>query len=105
MGLPVVVPDVQQQGKVVEQALKIRQVTTALEALASEGKQSLSEHLFNLGAISDKFLKFSESTEKAFYQRLPFPIAVVYRKLANASNNTQKYSLLIELFEVVIQFS
>jgi len=76
-----------------------------LEALASEGKQSLSEHLFNLGAISDKFLKFSESTEKAFYQRLPFPIAVVYRKLANASNNTQKYSLLIELFEVVIQFS
>ena len=104
MGLPVVVPDVQQQGKVVEQALKIRQVTTALEALASEGKQSLSEHLFNLGAISDKFLKFSESTEKAFYQRLPFPIAVVYRKIANASNNTQKYSLLIELFEVVIRF-
>jgi hypothetical protein len=104
MGVPVVVPDVQQQGKVVEQALKIKQATTALEALASEGKQSLSEHFFNLKEISDRFQNLSESTEKAFYRRLPFPIAVVYRKIANAPNNTQKYSLLIELFEVVIRF-
>ena len=103
-GLPVVVPELRQQGKIVEQALKIRQITAALEALAFEGQQSLSDRFFNLEAVSDKFLKFSENTEKAFYQRLPFPIAVVYRKIANAANNTQRYSLLIELFEVVIRF-
>jgi len=75
-----------------------------MEALAFEGQQSLSDRFFNLEGVSDKFLKFSENTEKAFYQRLPFPIAVVYRKIANAANNTQRYSLLIELFEVVIRF-
>jgi hypothetical protein len=37
-------------------------------------------------------------------QTLPFPIAIVYRKMENAANNTQRFSLLIELFEVVIRF-
>jgi hypothetical protein len=38
------------------------------------------------------------------YQQLPFPIAVVQRKIKSAPNNTQKFSLLIELFEVAIRF-
>ena len=35
---------------------------------------------------------------------MPFPIAIVSRKVANAANHTQRFSLLIELFEVVIRF-
>ena len=35
---------------------------------------------------------------------LPFPIAVVHRKIDSAANNTQRFSLLIELFEVVVRF-
>jgi hypothetical protein len=102
--IPVIVPELQEQGKIVEEALKIRQITTALDALALQGKQALSEKLFKLGEVRGTFLKFSENTEKAFYQTLPFPIAVVYRKMVNAPNSTQRFSLLIELFEVVVRF-
>jgi hypothetical protein len=38
------------------------------------------------------------------HSQVPFPIAVVQRKIRNAPNNTQKFSLLIELFEVVVRF-
>jgi N-6 DNA methylase len=102
--LPVIVPDLQEQSRIVEEALKIRQVTSALEALAIQGRQSLSEKLFCLEDVSRKFLEFSQNTEKVFYQSLPFPIAVVYRKIVNAPNSTQRFSLLIELFEVVVRF-
>jgi hypothetical protein len=48
---------------------------------------------------------FTSSTDdKAFYRTLPFPIAIVDRKVSNAPNHTQRFSLLIELFEVVIRF-
>jgi CheY-like chemotaxis protein len=50
------------------------------------------------------FRAFSAQTANAFYKTLPFPIAIVYRKVANAPNSTQRFSLLIELFEVVIRF-
>lgn len=87
-----VVPEVQKQGKIVE------------EALALQARQALSEKPFKLGEDRRTFLEFPEKTEKAFYQTLPFPIAVVYRKIINAPNNTQRFSLLIELFEVVVRF-
>jgi hypothetical protein len=35
----------------------------------------------------------------AYRQTLPFPIAVVYRKINNCANNTQRFSLLIDLFD------
>lgn len=54
--------------------------------------------------LAQRFASFAAETDKAFYQRLPFPIAVVYRKIAIAENNTQRFSLLIELFDAVIRF-
>ena len=95
---------VSKQSKIVEEALRIRQVTTTLEALALQENSRCREKLFRLEEVSRKFLNFSENTEKAFYQTLPFPIAVVYRKIVNAPNSTQRFSLLIELFEVVVRF-
>lgn len=102
--LPVVLPDLSRQAQIVAQALEIKKTTSTLEALVSEAKQSLSDNFFELEAARDKFRAFSAETDKAFYQTLPFPIAIVYRKVANAPNNTQRFSLLIELFEVVIRF-
>src|SRR5262249_49814843 len=102
--LPVIVPELHEQAKIVAKALNIQQINTALEALIAHGKQALSEKLFHLEEVSAKFSKFAENTEKAFYQTLPFPIAFVYRKLANAPNSTQRFVLLIELFEVIVRF-
>jgi hypothetical protein len=102
--LPVVLPDLAYQSTIVADALALTKTIASLEALTSEGRQALKENLFGLETAKAKFETFSASTEEAFYQQLPFPIAVVYRKIANAPNNTQKFSLLIELFEVAIHF-
>lgn len=102
--LPVVLPDLSKQAQIVAQALEIKKTTGTLEALVAEGKQSLSDNFFELEMARNKFRAFSTQTDKSFYQTLPFPIAIVYRKVANAENNTQRFSLLIELFEVVIRF-
>lgn len=102
--LPVVLPDLRQQSQIVADALELGQTVASLQALTIEGEQALKENLFRLAAAKEKFQKFSATTEKARYQQLPFPIAVVQRKITNAPNNTQKFSLLIELFEVVVRF-
>lgn len=102
--LPVVLPDLAKQAQIVSQALEIRKTASTLEALVSEAKQSLADNFFELDAARNKFRSFSVETDKAFYQTLPFPIAIVYRKVANAPNNTQRFSFLIELFEVLIRF-
>ena len=69
-----------------------------------EGEEAVKDNLFGLAAAKEKFEKFSTKTEEARYQQLPFPIAVVQRKIRNAPNSTQRFSLLIELFEVVVRF-
>ncbi len=102
--LPVVLPELQQQNQIVADALELGQTVSSLQALTVEGERALKENLFGLAAAKEKFQRFSAATETARYQQLPFPIAVVQRKIANAANNTQKFSLLIELFEVVIRF-
>ena len=102
--LPVVLPELQQQNQIVADALELGQTVSSLQALTVEGERALKENLFGLAAAKEKFQKFSATTEEARYQQLPFPIAVVQRKIRNAPNNTQKFSLLIELFEVVIRF-
>jgi hypothetical protein len=102
--LPVVLPELQQQNQIVADALELGQTVSSLQALTVEGERALKENLFALAAAKEKFQKFSAPTEEARYQQLPFPIAVVQRKIRNAPNNTQKFSLLIELFEVVIRF-
>jgi hypothetical protein len=102
--LPVVLPDLSQQAQIVSQALEIKKTTGTLEALVAEAKQSLSDNFFELEEARNKFRAFSAETDKAFYHTLPFPIAIVYRKVSNAPNNTQRFSFLIELFEVVIRF-
>jgi hypothetical protein len=86
------------------QALEIKKTASTLEALVAEAKQSLLDNFFELEAVRNKFRAFSAETDKVFYQTLPFPIAIVYRKVENAPNNTQRFSFLIELFEVVIRF-
>src|ERR1035441_1744606 len=102
--LPVVLPELQQQNQIVADALELGQTVSSLQALTVEGERALKENLFGLGAAKEKFQKFSATTEEARYRQLPFPIAVVQRKIRNAPNNTQRFSLLIELFEVVIRF-
>lgn len=102
--IPVIVPDLPVQNAIVKDALDVQRTISDLESLVHEGKQSLSEKLFTLSSVKQKFAQFASNTEKAFYQALPFPIAVVYRKIRNAPNNTQKFSLLIELFEVAVRF-
>jgi hypothetical protein len=102
--LPIVVPELEKQSLIVAAALEIKKTTNTLESLAAEGRQLLSNSFFTLEAAREKFRLFSAETEKAFDKALPFPIAIVYRKVANAPNHTQRFSLLIELFEVVIRF-
>jgi hypothetical protein len=102
--VPVVLPDLAKQGRIAQEALEMNRTVTALETLAQEGKQALREQIFSLAIIKSKFQQFETTTDKAFYQTLPFPIAVVYRKVVNAENNTQRFSLLIELFEVAVRF-
>jgi hypothetical protein len=102
--LPVVLPALQQQNQIVADALELGQTVASLHALTVEGEQALKEDLFGLATAKEKFHRFSAATEEARYQQLPFPIAVVQRKITNAPNNTQKFSLLIELFEVVVRF-
>jgi hypothetical protein len=103
-GLPVVLPDRATQQQVVLDASELRRKVDELQALAEEGRQALQDSLFNLEPIKKKFAYFSQNTEKAFNERLPFPIALVYRKLANAPNATQRFSCAIELFEVAVRF-
>jgi N-6 DNA Methylase len=102
--LPVVLPSPAAQNQIVQSALEVRNTVTTLESLVVEGRDSLKDKLFDLGPINEKFQRFSERTQAAFHQDLPFPIAVVSRKVRNAANNTQRFSLLIELFEVAIRF-
>lgn len=102
--LPIVLPELRQQNQIVADALELRQTVASLQALTVEGEQALKENLLGLTVAKEKFQNFSERTEQARYQQLPFPIAVVQRKIKNAPNNTQKFSLLIELFEVVVRF-
>jgi hypothetical protein len=102
--IPVVLPALQQQNQIVADALELGQTVASLHALTVEGEQALREDLFGLATAKQKFHRFSAATEEARYQQLPFPIAVVQRKITNAPNNTQKFSLLIELFEVVVRF-
>jgi hypothetical protein len=103
--LPVVLPDLSRQAQIVAQALEIKKTASTLEALVTEARQSLSDSFFELEPARTKFRAFSPETDKAFYQTLPFPIAIVYRKVGIAENNTRRFSLLIELFEVVVRFS
>ena len=102
--LPVVLPTLSVQSKIVDEAVELRKTVGALESLVAEGKHSLNEKLFDLAPVNVKFRNFSDKTDSAFNQTLPFPIAVVYRKVANAVNHTQRFSLLIELFEVAVRF-
>jgi hypothetical protein len=102
--LPVVLPDLEKQSLIAGAALEIQKTTSTLESLAAEGRQLLSSSFFTLETAREKFRLFSTETDKAFDKALPFPIAIVYRKVANAPNHTQRFSLLIELFEVVIRF-
>jgi hypothetical protein len=88
----------------VQDSLDLQQTVTTLESLVTEGKLALKDRLFDLAPTKEKFRSFAAGTETSFFQTLPFPIAVVYRKVNNAPNNTQKFSLLIELFEVAVRF-
>ena len=76
-----------------------------------------SEPCWDCGAVAWRELKEKEfmletylcddlNLESSFTycQTLPFPIAVVYRKVDNAANNTLRFSSLIELFDVVVRF-
>jgi hypothetical protein len=65
-----------------------------LEAMEDAGRR----HIVEGSGIT------SRADDKAFFRTLPFPIAIVDRKVSNAPNDTQRFSLLIELFEVVIRF-
>ena len=102
--LPVILPDLSRQAQIVAQALEIRKTASTLDALVAEAKQSLLDNFFDLETARNKFRAFSSETDKAFYEALPFPIAILYRKVANAANHTQRFSLLIDLFEVMIRF-
>lgn len=102
--VPVILPELSMQAKIVNNALALRRTVSSLESLVEEGKQALTDKMFALSSVQAKFERFGSQTDKAFFQSLPFPIAVVYRKVVNAANNTQRFSLLIELFEVTIRF-
>jgi hypothetical protein len=102
--LPVVLPDLSRQAQIVAQALEIKKTASTLGALVAEANQSLVDNFFELETARNRFRAFSAETDKVFYQTLPFPIAIMYRKVANAPNNTQRFSFLIELFEAVIRF-
>jgi hypothetical protein len=102
--LSVVVPNLEKQYMIVQDAFEIKKTLAALESLVNEGNSTIRGNLFKLREIKDKFESFSQATQKAFYQTLPFPIAVIYRKMSNAPNNTQRFSLMIELFEAVVKF-
>jgi hypothetical protein len=102
--VPVVLPDLATQVRISAEALELRRNMGTLESLVAEGKQALTEKMFRLGPVKAKFTRFGRQTDAAFFGSLPFPIAVVFRKVVNAPNSTQRFSLLIELFEVVIRF-
>jgi hypothetical protein len=63
--------------------------------------RDLTEREFLSETDQGDFLKLQSF---AFYQTLPFPIAVVHRKMASAPTSTQRFSRLIDLFEVVVRF-
>jgi hypothetical protein len=102
--LPIVLPELRQQNQIVADALELNQTVASLQILTIEMEEVLKDNLFGLAAAKQKFQQFSATTERTRYQQLPFPIAVVQRKIANAPNNTQRFSLLIELFEVAVRF-
>ena len=102
--IPVVLPELSMQKHIVDQAQNIIKTTTDLNTIVVKGENSIKNNLFNLAPFQKELDKFSQDTEEMAYQSLPFPIAVVYRKFIYASSNTQKFLLMIDLFESVIRF-
>lgn len=102
--LPIILPELEIQNRVVEQALSINKTIADLRTITEEGENTIKNNLFKLDLFQEKIKKFSKQTQDVAYQSLPFPIAVVYRKFVNAPNNTQRFSLMIELFESALRF-
>lgn len=102
--IPVIVPDIKKQNEIVAQAIDIKKTALTLELLSKEGKKALSENLYSLEDTTKKFENFSKGAQEEYYKTLPFPIAIVYRKILNAANSTQKFSLMIDLYEVALKY-
>lgn len=100
----IILPGLENQNQIAEQALRIKNALLDLRTIIEEGENSIKNNLFRLDSFQDKLNKFSQYTKKMVYQSLPFPLAVVYRKFVNAPNHTQRFSLMIELFESALRF-
>lgn len=100
----IILPLLENQNQIAEQALRIKNAILDFRTIVEEGENSIKNNLFQLGSFQNRIDKFSQQTKEMAYQSLPFPIAVVYRKFVNAPNNTQRFTLMIELFESAIRF-
>jgi len=102
--IPIILPDERNQSSIINEASGIEENISILKSLIDEGNNAIYNNLFSLEEVKNKFKIFFEESEKLFYKNFPFPISSVYRKMINSSNFTSRFSLIIELFEVIIRF-
>ncbi len=101
---PVIFPNLQKQTEIVENTIAITNNLVKFETLALSGRELIKNSLFNLKDEVSKYEMPSSNSEKEYYKKFPFPIAIAYRKFLNSDSNTQKFTLMIELYEIVIKF-
>lgn len=101
---PVIFPNLQKQTEIVENTITITNNLVKFETLAMSGRELIKNRLFNLKDEVSKYEMPSSNSEKEYYKKFPFPIAIAYRKFLNANSNTSKFILMIELYEIVIKF-
>jgi hypothetical protein len=100
----VALPPLARQRAIVKDALAVQQAVATLESLAAEGKRALKEDIFRLDSTKCNLKLLWDTAEGAFYSTLPFPIALAYRKVADAPDDSARLTLLIELLEVAVRF-
>jgi hypothetical protein len=102
--VPVALPQFARQNAIVKDALALQRSVTWLESLVTEAKRGLKADIFSLSDTQYNLKLVAEITDKALCRTLPFPLAIAYRKLAEAPDDLRRLTFLIELMEVAVRF-
>ncbi len=103
--LEIIVPELEIQWNIASAYKEMEALSEKLISVIDNTKKSFESNPFIYESLNANLKGLYLKAEESYSQLLPFPIAIVQRKLDNAQTYKDKYSILVELFESLIKYT
>jgi hypothetical protein len=103
--LEIIVPELEIQVNIASAYKEMEALSEKLISVIDNTKKSFESNPFIYESLNANLKGLYSKAEESYSQLLPFPIAIVNRKLDNAQTYKDKYTILVELFESLIKYT